>query len=229
MKKLIYAIAIAATTMAGCKITTTGQAENEIKRERTDTFTHLVSNVVADINVLYHMDKGSIIEYDMPKNLFDKIEAKIENDVLTISQTEDADDEQMQNIKITIYTGYGIESCTQNGVGDMKLQERTLGRSFSANLVGVGDIILNEVFPRYLSAEIVGTGDIYLSGRCERADLKVTGVGDIDANGMIARTVSATLMGVGDISCHATDSLTTSSNGVGEITNSGNPTYTNAK
>ena len=68
-----------------------------------------------------------------------------------------------------------------------------------------------------------GASDVILDGTAETLSARLRGAGDFNAQDLQAKNVEISLMGAADAKVNATESLTASIKGAGDIRYSGNP------
>jgi Putative auto-transporter adhesin, head GIN domain len=108
------------------------------------------------------------------------------------------------------------------GSGDVTIESME-GRSVDAGILGSGDIRLPSLQVANASFSIRGSGDISATGNADKVDIDVMGSGDIRARHLVAREVDARITASGDVHAHATEKLTASVTGAGDIRYAGAP------
>ncbi|MDH3283387.1 MAG: DUF2807 domain-containing protein [Acidobacteriota bacterium] len=93
----------------------------------------------------------------------------------------------------------------------------------SVKLAGSGTITIEGLDGGELELTVAGSGDIVVTGEVDSLDASVGGSGDIDGSRLVSRSVRARIAGSGDIDVHATEALTATIAGSGEITYRGDP------
>lgn len=118
-------------------------------------------------------------------------------------------------------------NCSAFGSGDIEVGS-VGAQSLSVSLSGSGSIEMKRVKTDALVCDVVGTGDVELQGTTSTANYTINGTGCIKAFKMAAVAVKASVHGTGSICCNAQSSLTSSIEGPGDITYSGNAKVTSA-
>jgi len=101
--------------------------------------------------------------------------------------------------------------------------EITVPRLEAVDLSGSGGIRVEGVHGDLFRTEVSGAGNVHATGGVGRVEAELSGSGEIRLAELKARQASAELPGSGTIQVHATDSLTASISGSGQIIYAGNP------
>ena len=96
-------------------------------------------------------------------------------------------------------------------------------KSIETNVVGSGDIKLATVLADQVKVSIRGSGDVLMSGRADKIGIEIAGSGDVNARDLVARDVEVKIAASGDARVHATDKLTATVMGSGDIRYTGSP------
>lgn len=79
---------------------------------------------------------------------------------------------------------------------------------FSCRLIGNGQMSVDDIHTKTLKASLdTGRGTLAISGKCEKALLKMIGTGTISADRLACKSVICTAFGTGSIGCAPTDLL----------------------
>lgn len=96
--------------------------------------------------------------------------------------------------------------------------------SFSANQIGNGSIIVEDIKCNNVSAAVTtGNGSVNLSGKCVNANFRMVGAGLISADRLQAENVKCSILGTGSIGCWPVDNLTVKGLGSTKIYYKGSP------
>ncbi len=90
-------------------------------------------------------------------------------------------------------------------------------------IIGVADVVLEDVATDRLRLEIDGSGEIIAHGKVRKLEAVLSGSGDFKLNGLEAEQCSVRISGSGDAAVHVTGVLNAEVNGAGDIVYSGNP------
>jgi hypothetical protein len=92
-----------------------------------------------------------------------------------------------------------------------------------ARLRGATDFIGSRISAQNFFLESDGASDVIMDGTVETLTARLRGAGDLNAEALQARNVEVSLMGAADAKVSATESLSASIKGAGDIRYSGNP------
>ena len=92
-------------------------------------------------------------------------------------------------------------------------------------LAGTGDMTISGIHTGSLTLSLAGVGTIRASGSAARLDVTLSGAGDAELKQLTARDAMAVIAGTGEIGLTATNSLSATINGSGEIRYRGNPRH----
>ena len=92
-----------------------------------------------------------------------------------------------------------------------------------ARLRGATDFRASKLSPPNFFIESDGASDVILAGTTDNLTARVRGAGDLNAEALQAKDVEISLMGAADAKVTATESLSASIKGAGDIRYSGNP------
>ncbi len=95
--------------------------------------------------------------------------------------------------------------------------------AIETNVVGSGDIKLATVLAKKVSISIRGSGDVQLAGRADKVGIEIAGSGDVNTRDLVARDVEVKIAASGDARVHATEKLTATVMGSGDVRYAGNP------
>lgn len=96
--------------------------------------------------------------------------------------------------------------------------------TFSVKQIGNGKIIATDITAGTVEAHLAtGKGDIVLSGKCDKAKLKMVGTGTIEASNLTALEVQCSILGTGNIMCYPEKKLDVRGIGTTTIFYKGNP------
>ena len=121
-----------------------------------------------------------------------------------------------------------INMISLTGSGNITSKSRIQSNSFSAKLIGSGDMKL-EVESNDIEVNLSGSGDLKLAGVTENLTSNLNGSGDIDASNLKAKNVNATVSGSGDTSVFCSLSIYARVLGSGAIEYTGDPSKKDTK
>lgn len=115
------------------------------------------------------------------------------------------------------------------GSGDVNMDLNNRANAINVAVSGSGDVECENPTAHKINCALSGSGDIDIKGGSAReASFAVTGSGDIAAKRLDAGIVNASVSGSGNIFCRATNTLTTSNTGSGDVKYYGNPKVVNS-
>lgn len=127
---------------------------------------------------------------------------------------------------VTVYSRY-LASVENDGDSLVRVLSVAPGPKFKAKLVGNGRLSIRDIDVNEATISIfTGNGQINVTGRCDKASLRMTGTGSIIADELVADKVDCRLTGTGTIGCAPATSLSIKGMGSGTILYSGNPEIT---
>lgn len=132
-------------------------------------------------------------------NLIELVECSVSGDTLTVKTS----------------TGYSTSHPLKVAVTLPDLQ--------ALSISGSGKAKVNGLSAQDAAFSIDGSGDILVTGTAKSASGSIEGSGDIDLSGLAAQKASASIDGSGTIRVNATDSVSASISGSGEILYRGAP------
>jgi putative autotransporter adhesin-like protein len=132
-------------------------------------------------------------------NLLEHVETKVSGDALEVSHDEDLDPELGIAVDIRI------------------------PRLDMVELSGAGDLTAQGISGERFRAEVSGAGSVEADGRVRSVEVVVSGAGDVRLERLVAQEAKVEVSGAGSVHVHATDSLTASVSGVGDVVYSGRP------
>jgi hypothetical protein len=132
-------------------------------------------------------------------NLLEHVETDVSGDTLEVSQDKDLDPE----LGITV---------------DIRIP-----RVDMVKLSGAGELTARGLRGGEFRAEVSGAGSVEADGRVRSVNVVVSGAGDVRLDQLVAREAKVEVSGAGSVHVYATESLTASVSGVGDVVYSGRP------
>jgi hypothetical protein len=163
------------------------------------SFSRISLNGEADIDVQVGGEQSMSVRAD--DNLIGDVQTKVQDGTLDISQPDNVgfDPDIGINIRITIPS---LESIELSGAGDVRVTG-VRGSSFRT--------------------VVSGAGNVTAAGEVDRVEVEVTGAGDVVLSELVAGDATVEISGAGDVQVYATESLSASVSGAGDIVYSGDP------
>lgn len=125
--------------------------------------------------------------------------------------------------EVRVYSSY-LTKVENSGDSLVKVTKVSEGPKFSAQLIGNGRIVVNNIKSTEVNAGLTtGNGTLVLSGTCDIARIKLVGTGVIQADALKAKNVSVKAGGTGSVGIWATEHLSVSGVGSTKIYYKGDP------
>lgn len=126
----------------------------------------------------------------------------------------------------TVYiTTPDLVDITMKGAGDFEAKGKLDTDTLHVNLIGCGDLDLEDVICDEISTIMKGTGDLNIHQlQCNHSEISLLGTGDVDVNEQNVATSRLILKGTGDMDVNFNNcgNVDTQLYGVGDITLKGN-------
>ncbi len=160
-------------------------------------------------------DSEYSFELTTDANIFDYINVRVEDGVLTVDVTKGARIKSMKGKAVLFLPE--IKEIEAAGSGDIVLSECKIPAAVSRfNVSGSGSISA-DIEAETVLAEISGSGDILLRGKAENLKCSVSGSGGIQAFDLPAVNVDCTIAGSGSIEVNAQKILAAKIAGSGSV------------
>ena len=157
------------------------------------------------------------------ENLLPYIKVEVVDKVLKISTEKNKYISTSKGSEIVIVVPFeSIDQVSLTGSGDVVTKNSIKSKSFSAKLIGSGDMNL-DVESNDFDVNLSGSGDMVLTGKTENFNSNLNGSGDIDAGDLKAKNAKITVSGSGDNSVFCSESLHARVSGSGDIEYKGDP------
>lgn len=224
MKKLftIFSVVLLAASVSSCKFVRINMpkgvvvgGENEVSKSyEFDQLNALDIRVPADIHYTQNED-APVVHILGSEEAVEALDVCVEDGVLVIDS-----EKALLNSRLDIVINSSdLKSVTISGAGDFEALSGICTDSFSVDVKGAADILLNGVTAesvsltvkgagdlnvnsvecQNLSILIQGAGDITVTGKTDKADMLIQGAGDIDAYGLKFNTINKAVQGTGNI------------------------------
>lgn len=157
------------------------------------------------------------------ENLLPYIKVEVVDKVLKISTEKNKYINTSKGSEIVIVVPFeSIDQVSLTGSGDVVTKNSIKSKSFSAKLIGSGDMNL-DVESNDFDVNLSGSGDMVLTGKTENFNSNLNGSGDIDAGDLKAKNAKITVSGSGDSKVFYSESLHARVSGSGDIEYIGDP------
>ena len=186
-----------------------------------------IKNIILhnNINLTLVPSDSTGIEISAGKNLLSKITSELKGDTLELSNTNSCnwvrDFSKEINAKVYVNNFCRLD---YRSTGDVNCNDTIYSDSLIVNVYeGSGSINILSVTPLLKSAIHYGTADIKISGYTHLSQVYSAGWGLIDNRNMISTFVYVKSLSTNDIYVNATETLSASIIGIGNIYDKGNP------
>ena len=157
------------------------------------------------------------------ENLLPYIKVEVVDQVLKISTEKNTYISTSKRSQIIIIVPFeSINQVSLTGSGDVITKNNIKTKSFSAKLIGSGDMNL-DVETNDFDVNLSGSGDLILTGKTENFNSDLNGSGDIDAGELKAKNVKVSVSGSGNSKIFCSESLYARVSGSGDIEYIGDP------
>lgn len=216
MKKLLFAIAAAATAFAG--------AEAETYRIDVGEFNELEVN--DHINVVYTAmpDSAGYVVFDATPQFASYVMAeRSSKGKLKIQLDQDAESAPAPLPTVYAYSSY-LSRIENTKDSTLTVRSVAPGARIDIELQGNGKIIARNLDAVSVNLKLLtGKGTIIASGKCNNLSIKNVGTGLIQADEIAAKNVKCNLVGTGTIGCSPIKTLSIKGLGSGKVYYTGNP------
>lgn len=196
-------------------------SNNYITRNyKVTEFDQIDISTVADIYYTQSTDNSTSLEIYGPDNIIDLIQVATTNSTLVVKMKK-KNINNVKGMKVRISTP-DLNRLSVKGVGNTYIDGLNT-QSFRIDNEGVGNIRIKGLICESAVVRTDGVGNVELAGKCVRAALTSQGVGNLKAEQLECEQVDVTSDGVGNVTCHATKSLSATTQGIGNIRYKGNP------
>lgn len=215
MKKLLFAIAAAATAFAG--------AEADTYRIDVGEFNELEVN--DHINVIYTAmpDSAGYVVFDATPKFASYVMAERSKGKLKIQLDQDAESTPAPLPTVYVYSSY-LSKIENTKDSTLTVRSVAPGAKIDIELQGNGKIIADGLDAVSISLKLLtGKGTIIAAGKCDNLSIKNVGTGLIQADEIAAKNVKCHLVGTGTIGCAPLKTLSIKGLGSGKVYYTGNP------
>lgn len=151
------------------------------------------------------------------ENLLSYIKIEVVDQVLKIAIEKNKYISTSKGKKIEIIIPFeNISHVSLTGSGNVISKSTIKSESFSAQLIGSGDLNLN-VEATDFSINLSGSGDVVLKGQAENFNTDLNGSGDIDGGDFKAKNAKISISGSGDTTVFCSENLYSRVSGSGDI------------
>lgn len=178
-------------------------------------------DVGGSFDVYITQGSSESVKVEAPEEIIDHIISEVDNGVLKIYNKNDRNfhwgDLFGNHKKIVVYVAAkDLNAIAVSGSGDVYFKEGIRTNSLRLKVSGSGDMY-GRVEVKTLESGISGSGDVKLVGRAESSAVSVSGSGDFEARGLVTVNTLVHVSGSGDASINASNSVSASVSGSGDV------------
>ncbi len=188
---------------------------------KVTAFDQVELSTVAEVIYTQTTDGSSTLQVYGREALIEQLQVDLKDGLLRLDTGRQTKWEN-NKLKITL-SSPSLKSISTSGVGDILIDKGLKTTTLKLSSEGVGNIKVRSLTCDEVNVHSQGVGNVELTGTAGKASLRSEGVGNIDAVNLKATRVEASSQGVGNITCHATEALKASVEGMGSIKYKGNP------
>lgn len=178
-----------------------------------------------NVNLVLSPSESDMLIVSAGENLMDKIITEVNDNALTVSNTNSCNWVRDFDVPITVYLSVGrLNEIEYRSIGDINCTDTIFSDTLEINVYeGAGTLnILTNTYQLRTSLHY-GTADIKLSGRCRLSYVYSAGWGLIDNRALISKQVYVGNNSSNDIYLSAVHTLAATVQGIGNIYYTGNP------
>ncbi len=217
MKRYILSLAISAAALL---------ASAEVTTMRVGSFQHLKVSSSLNVDCVHCPDSVGYLLVNAPDRAQTSwVEADTKGDklILKLGIPEDYEGELNNLPSVTVYTNYLVK-VENDGDSTVRVLTATDVPQFEARIIGNGRLSVRGISTDKLKAVVfAGRGVMALNGKARKATYSLTGVGTIEADGVECSEATVRLTGTGTIGVNASETLTISGTGAGNVYYRGTP------
>jgi hypothetical protein len=185
--------------LAACGAQKEGSGVEAVETREVATFTRI--ELSGEAGVVVTVGEAQQVTVRGDDNLLEDVKTEVDDGALEISQPGNLDLHPKAGLMVEV-TVRDLEAVEVSGAGDI-------------SIAGVrGDLF---------RIEVSGAGNVEAGGEVDRVEAEVSGVGDLRLGALVAREATVSVSGAGDVEVNATDSLSASVSGAGDIVYTGDP------
>jgi hypothetical protein len=199
-------VVVAALALAACGNGAKQGSGNESSETRTVApFNRIALGAAADLVVAVGKPQKVVVRGD--ENLLDDLRTEVVSGKLEITVRP--------NVELDPKHGFTVE------VSVPRLTELVVD--------GVGKSTLDDVRGPAFHVEVNGAGDVDANGKVDRLEVVLAGAGTLNLADLEAQHADVEIRGAGNVSLQATESLSASVSGAGNVVYTGNPSLVHSK
>ena len=198
MKKAALFLSLMLLMLSGCKFNkVSGSGAMKLDKRSVPAFTAVHISGAYEVEIVVQKEQSLEIEGD--DNLLPLIKTEVKNGVLEISNEKSLSTRNKIRLRISVQQLDGIENS------------------------GLSNIVATNVKSDEFKIDTSGASDLKVSGEAKSVSIKSSGAGNIDTKDLRAEKVNVSSSGAATAEVYATEELTASVSGAGNVDYYGNP------
>ncbi len=220
----VFSLLLMCIVLGTTKVMADNNEENQhyiTRNFKVTAFDRIELATVAEVIYTQTTDGTATLQVYGMDSFVDQLEVDLKDGVLRLETGKQVKFKN-QKLKITLASPT-LKSISSTGVGDILIDKGLKTSTLKISSEGVGNVKIRSLACDEVSIHSQGVGNVELTGNAGKAVLRSEGVGNIDAVDLKAGHVEASSQGVGNITCHATEALKASVEGMGSVKYKGSP------
>lgn len=202
----------------GCAFGIEGSGNVVTENRTVATFTGI--DLQCSANVYFSQGETQSVKVEAEDNIIGHITTEVKNDELLVSTDgKDFNTRQQINIYVTVKELCLLELT---GSGNMIGQSHINCDNMTLRIAGSGDLKA-DVRSLTMKLKVSGSGNLDVSGTATSTDIRIAGSGNVNAKNLQTMNSAVAISGSGQTTINASDQLTVSITGSGDVHYVGDP------
>jgi len=218
MKTQLIIAALPVMMSHGCAFGIDGSGVVTTENRTVTTFTGI--DLQCSANVYFMQGDEQSVKVEAEDNIISHITTEVKNDELVVSTDgKDFNSHQQINVYVTVKELCLLEL---SGSGNMVGKSHINCDNMTIHIGGSGDIKA-DVRSLTMKIKLAGSGSLEISGTATSTDIRIAGSGNVNAKNLQAMTSAVAISGSGQSTINASEVLTVSISGSGDVHYIGDP------
>jgi len=218
MKTQLIIAALPVMMSHGCAFGIDGSGVVTTENRTVTTFTGI--DLQCSANVYFMQGDEQSVKVEAEDNIISHITTEVKNDELVVSTDgKDFNTHQQINVYVTVKELCLLEL---SGSGNMVGKSHINCDNMTIHIGGSGDIKA-DVRSLTMKIKLAGSGSLEISGTATSTDIRIAGSGNVNAKNLQAMTSAVAISGSGQSTINASEILTVSISGSGDVHYIGDP------
>ena len=218
MKTQLIIAALPVMMSHGCAFGIDGSGVVTTENRTVTTFTGI--DLQCSANVYFMQGDEQSVKVEAEDNIISHITTEVKNDELVVSTDgKDFNTHQQINVYVTVKELCLLEL---SGSGNMVGKSHINCDNMTIHIGGSGDIKA-DVRSLTMKRKLAGSGSLEISGTATSTDIRIAGSGNVNAKNLQAMTSAVAISGSGQSTINASEILTVSISGSGDVHYIGDP------